>query len=233
VQINNKPSDDIYVQPAWKIWPCFLILIFSFVTGAIPYFFYDSVQRPSGFLILLNVLQFACLFLIPLYVAGVIHKQPLQALGIQARFLTRGLGRALLWGFMLNMLSVLTFFIVLVIIPHELPDMQVLMKAMTEDVNAFELGGLIFCTTVLAPIGEEIFFRAFLFGALEARFGALAGMVISAAIFGILHESIWNFLPLFVGGCGFTILYIKYRDISMNIVAHATWNIISVLLTLS
>ncbi|MCL2495881.1 MAG: CPBP family intramembrane metalloprotease [Clostridiales bacterium] len=233
MQIKLKQDQDIYVKPKWKIWPGFLILFISFVIGVIPFLFENSVQRPSGFLILLNVLQFACFFLIPLYVAGVLYKQPLQALGIQARFLTRGVGKALQWGFMLWLLNVLAAIILQVIFPNQPQDMQMLMQAMLEESNAFELGGLIFCVTVLAPIGEEIFFRAFLFGALEARFGTLVGIIISAAVFGILHETIWNFFPLFVGGCGFALLYAKYRDISMNIVAHATWNSISVILMLT
>jgi membrane protease YdiL (CAAX protease family) len=72
-------------------------------------------------------------------------------------------------------------------------------------------------------------------GAIEARFGRWAGVLGSALVFGLVHiesaaTAIWNFLPLFAGGCGFAFMYSKYRDISLNFVAHATWNSIAVIL---
>lgn len=230
--VLKKPSQQhiLYIRPEWKIWPSFAIILLVLALGALLSLFQESVQRPGGFLLLGSVLQFACFFLIPLYVVTVRHKQPLPALGIQEKFLTNGLGKALLWGLLLFGLHFLIAVLLLIFFPEHPQEQQFVVQAMLEEDRTFELAGLIFYIIVLAPVGEEIFFRAFLLGALETRFGSLAGIVISSLVFGALHEGMWNFLPIFAGGCGFALLYIKYRDVSMNIFAHAVWNSIIVLL---
>ncbi|MCL1905859.1 MAG: CPBP family intramembrane metalloprotease [Clostridiales bacterium] len=232
MQKKSYQQQVIYVRPEWKIWPSFMILILVVALGVALAPFGESVKRPGGFLLLANVLQFACFFLIPLFVVTVGHKQPLQALGIQEISFARGLGKGLLWGVMLYILNVLASVLLVMVFPEHPQEQQMIMQAMLEEGNSFELAGLVFCVIVLAPVGEEMLFRAFMLGALEARFGGLAGVVISSLVFGAIHcwESLWFFLPLFLGGCGFALLYIKYRDIYLNIIAHAVWNSIAVAL---
>jgi membrane protease YdiL (CAAX protease family) len=207
-----------------------MILLLVLALGLVLIPFEDSVQRPGGFLLFFSVLQFACFFLIPLYVVGVRHRQPLQALGIQEKPLIRGLGKGLLWGIVLFSLFILAARLQLMFFPEQPQETQTVIQAMLDESNAFELFGLVFSVIVLAPVGEEIFFRAFMMGALEARFGRLVGVVISSLVFAALHESLWNIFPMFVGGCGFALLYTKYRDISLNITAHAVWNSIVIFL---
>jgi membrane protease YdiL (CAAX protease family) len=233
VQENPSQQQMEYVRPQWKIWHSFMILLLTFALGTAVYIFFanisGSVQRPGGILLLENVLQFACFFLAPLYIAGIRYQQPPQALGLRQKPLSQGLGKAMLWGLLLFSLNVLASLLLVVLFPGHQQEQQTVVQALM-DCNNFELCGLIFCLTVLVPVSEEIFFRAFMMGALEARFGLWPAVIISASIFGAMHESIWNFLPLFAGGCGFALLYAKYRDISLNIIAHATWNSIAILL---
>jgi membrane protease YdiL (CAAX protease family) len=235
IAVFKKPPQQqiAYVQPEWKIWPSFMILVLTVVLGVALAPFQERALRPGGFLLLISVVQFACFFLIPLYVAGVRRKQPLLALGIQNKFFAHGLGKGLLWGVMLYALNILTAILMLMLFPNQPQEPQLIIRAMLEEGNTFELCGLIFCVTVLAPIGEEIFFRAFMMGALEARFSRPVGIIISSLVFGAVHENMWNFFPLFVGGCGFAMLYAKYRDISLNIIAHAVWNSIAVVFMFS
>ena len=227
------PQQITYVKPEWKIHTSFFILLLVVALGIALGPLEQSVQRPGGFLLLFNVIQFACFFLIPLYVVGIKYNQPKQALGMQEKPFSQGLGRGISWGLMLYCLNVLAAVLLIIIFPDHLPKEQPIVQAMLEGRNSFELFGLVFSVTVLAPLGEEIFFRAFMMGAIEARFGLLAGIVISAAVFAAMHLSLWHFFPLFVGGCGFALLYAKYRDISLNIIAHAVWNSIAVILTFS
>ena len=231
----EKPSPQpiTYVKPEWKIRTSVFILLLVAALGVLLIPLEQSVQRPGGLLLISMLIQFACFFLIPLYVAGVKYDQPPQALGIQEKPFSQGLGKGISWGITLKILSVLVFVALLLLFPDHPQEEQMIVQAMLEENNSFELFGLVVGLTVLAPVGEEIFFRAFMMGAIEARFGRLAGVVISSIVFAALHENIWNFLPLFVGGCGFALLYAKYRDISLNIVAHSVWNGIAVILMFS
>ena len=51
-------------------------------------------------------------------------------------------------------------------------------------------------------------------------------------VFGAMHMNIWVFLPMFVGGVGFAWPYDKKHNLYINILAHITWNTISMALYL-
>jgi len=233
--VQKKPSQQqvTYVKPEWKIWHGFAILLLALALEVVMAPLQESARRPGGLLLLAMVCQFACFFLIPLFVASVLQKQPLTVLGIQNKPFVQGLGKGLLWGLVLYALNMLVTTLLLLLFPEQPQTPQLIIQAMLEEDSVFELFGLVFCVTVLAPVSEEIFFRAFMMGALEARYGRLIGVVVSSLVFAAVHGSVWAFFPLFAGGCGFAILYAKYRDISVNIIAHATWNSIVVFLLFS
>ncbi|MCL1975632.1 MAG: CPBP family intramembrane metalloprotease [Firmicutes bacterium] len=230
MQKKSSQQQVNYVKPEWKIWHSLCILILVIFLGVILAPFEKSAVRPGGFILFANVVQFACFFLIPLYISGVICKQPLQSLGIQVRIPKGNIIKGLSWGALLYVLNVLASAVIEIVFPGHPEEPQMIMQIMMEESSAFELACLVFCVTVLAPLGEEIFFRSFMMGALQNRFGRLAAVLLSAVVFAAVHGSLWFFFPLFVGGCGFALLFAKYRDISINIIAHATWNSIAVLL---
>ena len=78
--------------------------------------------------------------------------------------------------------------------------------------------------SILAPLGEEVFFRAFLLTALVAAIGRLRGMIISAAIFSVAHLGIGTLFPIFVLGMLLSWLYLRTGSIWPPFVAHAAQN---------
>jgi len=88
----------------------------------------------------------------------------------------------------------------------------------------------LFLGSFLAPLTEELYFRGFLFPALKARYGRVAGLVGSSAIFGLLHLDLMRFIPLALGGMGLAYLYQRTGNLLAAITAHATWNTIMILL---
>lgn len=79
---------------------------------------------------------------------------------------------------------------------------------------------------VAAPIGEELFFRGLLFGALRVRMGFWWSALISSAVFGVVH-----ILPLlmplfFLVGLGLAYIYERRRSLWATIGAHMAFNII-------
>lgn len=87
---------------------------------------------------------------------------------------------------------------------------------------------------ILAPIFEELFFRGFLQPLLSRTFGAIAGIVITAALFGGLHapEYSWAWQYAFcVSLAGVVFGYLRYRTNSIIpcTVMHGCFNALSVI----
>jgi len=77
-----------------------------------------------------------------------------------------------------------------------------------------------------APIGEEVFFRGFLYGSLRARLGLSRAAAISAAVFGLFHVQPLLILVMFFVGFGLAILYERRGSLVAPIAAHAVFNVI-------
>lgn len=75
-----------------------------------------------------------------------------------------------------------------------------------------------------APIMEELFFRGFLQPAAIKRFGAPAGLVLTAVIFGAVHLQLLQFPALAVFGLILGLLAHHYRRLGPAIVAHMVFN---------
>ncbi len=79
---------------------------------------------------------------------------------------------------------------------------------------------------VVAPIGEEIFFRGFLYTALRGRLRVWVAAVLSSLVFGLVHVYPLLIPALFVVGLGLSLLYERRQSLLAPVVAHATFNII-------
>jgi uncharacterized protein len=79
---------------------------------------------------------------------------------------------------------------------------------------------------VIAPIGEEIFFRGFLYRALRRRFRVWVAAVASSVVFGLVHVYPLLIPALFVVGLGLALLYERQKSLLAPVVAHATFNIL-------
>jgi membrane protease YdiL (CAAX protease family) len=88
------------------------------------------------------------------------------------------------------------------------------------------LGGV-----VVAPFAEEIFFRGFIFGGLEPRYGWKAAAGISALLFALLHLNWMTVLPIFLTGLIFAWLYHYSRSLWPSIIMHMLVNGSAFLLT--
>lgn len=89
---------------------------------------------------------------------------------------------------------------------------------------------------VVAPIAEELFFRGLLFQALRKRVGMIAGAVLSALVFGLLHMSgdstlaaVITFSLVFPLGVFLAVFFHRRRTLVAPISAHVMFNILSVL----
>lgn len=82
--------------------------------------------------------------------------------------------------------------------------------------------GICLATLVIAPIGEEIIYRGYVFQALLARFSPPLAAILSALIFASIHVVIGPGMVvyLFLGGLIPAFLYIKFRNIYPCVLMH-------------
>jgi membrane protease YdiL (CAAX protease family) len=105
-----------------------------------------------------------------------------------------------------------------------------------EPSGTFELVLLGATIVVGAPVIEELFFRGLFLRAVAQRTGSLGGVVITSAVFGLLHVPqrgslgfAQAFVPLFVVGLVLGWLAVRYRRLGPSVAAHMTINAIGFL----
>jgi membrane protease YdiL (CAAX protease family) len=86
---------------------------------------------------------------------------------------------------------------------------------------------------LVAPIGEETFFRGFLYKGLRNRLSAWPAAMVSGLIFAAVHFAGPGFLVLipglFVVGIGLALVYEKRQSLLASAAAHATFNLVGYL----
>ena len=96
-----------------------------------------------------------------------------------------------------------------------------------------ELILLIALAVVVAPLTEELIFRAGLFRYLRTRLPYWVSLLAPAAVFAALHANAVAFLPLFALGVLFSLAYERTGRISVTIIAHGLFNLHTILLIMA
>ncbi len=82
---------------------------------------------------------------------------------------------------------------------------------------------------ILAPIGEELFFRGFVYPAFRGRWGVGWGMVGSSAVFALFHVQPLLYVPMFIIGMVLAFLF-EYRESLMPcFILHGINNLLALL----
>jgi len=84
---------------------------------------------------------------------------------------------------------------------------------------------------LLAPVGEELFFRGVLFAGLSQRLPIAVAAILSGVTFGLAHGDLWNLPSLALIGIGLAYVYYRNGTLWSNITSHATVNGITLVLT--
>ncbi len=99
-------------------------------------------------------------------------------------------------------------------------------------VNAIMEGGMSWRTyavlllggAIAAPIGEEFFFRGFLYNSAKRRLGVRAATCLSAAIFALVHVGPLAVVPIFFMGVLLAMAYERTRSLWVPIIMHMVNN---------
>ena len=93
---------------------------------------------------------------------------------------------------------------------------------------------VLFLITVIAPLGEELFFRGYFFGALRNWKGWIPAAIITGAVFGAIHigsAPLGFTVPLALFGIGLCVLYQRTGSLYPCIALHALNNSVALGLT--
>jgi membrane protease YdiL (CAAX protease family) len=95
------------------------------------------------------------------------------------------------------------------------------------------VAGMLVVACVVAPINEELLFRAGLYRFCRQRLGREAALVISGSLFGAMHGNWASFLPLAVLGALLALAYEATGNIRVAMVAHSLFNLNTIVFVLS
>ncbi|HVU24988.1 MAG TPA: type II CAAX endopeptidase family protein [Opitutus sp.] len=92
---------------------------------------------------------------------------------------------------------------------------------------------LITLAVLVAPIGEELFFRATLYRYLRTRFPRWAALLLPAIVFSFFHQNVAAFAPLVALAIIFSLAYERTGNIGTSMVAHGLFNLHTIILILA
>lgn len=101
-------------------------------------------------------------------------------------------------------------------------------KYVTKSIMSLNPILIIFTTILIAPIVEELVFRAFIFKTISKMSNKYVGMIISSLMFGIMHGNVSQGLYAFFVGLVLSFIYDKLNNISYAIFLHSTMNFSSI-----
>jgi hypothetical protein len=116
---------------------------------------------------------------------------------------------------------------------HLPTERQELVDLFTQTKSPALLGFMVVLALAVAPVSEELVFRAGFFRFLRTRIPRWAAYGASAGLFALLHANWVSFLPLFVLGVLFAAAYERTGNIAVPMLAHALFNLHTLLLVLS
>jgi membrane protease YdiL (CAAX protease family) len=221
---------DERVTPPWQPWEAVPVALGAFVAALVVSVVLAAVVGIGGPALLLSGLAFQLSLagFSALWVA-IRHRGWLPALGLRSGRPASDVAIGVFAGVALFALAA---FLVL-------PTLSLLFEGLVgrppDPINQlpFELSpGLIILGVVVvvlgAPLGEEVFFRGFLYGSLRGRFGYWIAGSFSSVVFGLFHAGVsWLLVPLmFVVGMGLAFLYERRGALLSSMAAHAAFNIV-------
>ena len=98
------------------------------------------------------------------------------------------------------------------------------------DINVGWLSFLLM--VVIAPVVEEILYRSVILDCLLFHYSPVVSIIISSVIFGLAHLNPWQFIAAFILGLLSGYLYYKYKNLTINVVLHASVNLVGYLIML-
>lgn len=210
-----------------------VILFISYLVGVIEAFVIKALHINLDANLRIIVITFfidafACLVL--LYFVIIKHKKTLASVGLKFSFFFKNV-LAGITAYIFIVPSLLVILILSIRLLNFLgysPPTQPILEAFMEEERSRVLLFLTIFVSVFGPLVEEMFFRGFVYPAIKKRLGILAAVLLSAAMFSLLHTNIVGFLPIMTLGVLLAYLYETTGSLVSSITVHIIHNSIIV-----
>jgi len=167
-----------------------------------------------------------------LWWVALVRKTPVRSLGIPRRPLG-DLGTGLAVGLLLVVVAAVVLAIVQAIATNVLGHSPKEPQQVVACVRGVGLAFLAPIVIVAAPLGEELFFRGFLYQGLRRRFSVWPAAILSGVFFGLVHLGGVAFLlivpSLAAVGVGLALVFERRQSLLASMAAHAAFNVLGYL----
>jgi membrane protease YdiL (CAAX protease family) len=225
----NRPS---HIFALLLLLGClFLIFIFPILTFFI---LNDSTQLIENLeiseIVALEsqLLVIAIFILIPFIWYYFVNNLKFKEILRRIKLVTENIDKAFLWG----LLAAIIIFLIIFVIEFVLIKMGQKTQDLSNipDIQRLFSWPVLFFLVTIQPIGEEIFFRGFLFEKIEHFGGGIVAIFITAFLFGLAHMSYGKIFPVLmpmVMGIVLGYIIFKTKNLYSSIIAHIIFNVTS------
>jgi membrane protease YdiL (CAAX protease family) len=212
--------------------------IFIFVLPIVSFFvlldspqLIESISISETSAIISQIIVIAVFILVPFAWYILVNKLDFKGILERIKLVGQNIDRAFLWGIIAAIIIFVAIFaieLVLISLGHSPQDLSNI-----PDIQRLFSWPTMFLLVAIQPIGEEIFFRGFLFEKIENYAGGIAAVLITAFLFGIAHMSYGKIFPILMPmlmGVVLGFIVLKTKNLYSAIIAHVTFNITSLTL---
>ena len=212
--------------------------IFIFVLPIVSFFvlldspqLIESISISETSAIISQIIVIAVFILVPFAWYILVNKLDFKGILERIKLVGQNIDRAFLWGIIAAIIIFVAIFaieLVLISLGHSPQDLSNI-----PDIQRLFSWPTMFLLVAIQPIGEEIFFRGFLFEKVENYAGGIAAVLITAFLFGIAHMSYGKIFPILMPmlmGVVLGFIVLKTNNLYSAIIAHVTFNITSLTL---
>ena len=189
----------------------FILPIITFIVAIDTNELIETIDIPEIVAIQSQLLVIAIFILVPLAWYFIVNKSNFKDALSRLKLVTHNLDKAFLWGILSAVIIFIVIFVMEVILiqiggikPQDLSNFPELQKLFSWPT--------LFFLIAIQPVGEEIFFRGFLYDKIENYAGGEFAVVITAVLFGIAHMSYGKEIPvILIILMGLVLGYIVYK----------------------
>jgi membrane protease YdiL (CAAX protease family) len=206
----------------------FILPIYTFLISLDATELLETFDIPESVAVSSQLLVIAIFILIPFAWYYFVNGSDLKDFKSRIKLIAKDIDIAFIWG----VLSAILIFIIIFVIEIMLIAGGIETQDLSNmpDLQRLFSWPVLFFLIAVQPIGEEVYFRGFLFDKIENYAGPQIAIFITALLFAIAHMSYGKIIPvLMIFLMGLVLGYIVYKSKSLysSIIAHIFFNVSS------
>jgi membrane protease YdiL (CAAX protease family) len=206
----------------------FILPLYTFLISLDATKILETIDIPESIAVTSQLLVIAIFILVPFAWYYFVNDSGFKDFKSRIKLIGHDIDKAFIWG----VLSAILIFIIIFIIEVMLIAGGIEQQDLSNmpDLQRLFSWPVMFFLIAVQPIGEEIYFRGFLYDKIERYAGWPIAVVITAVLFAIAHMSYGKIIPvIMIFFMGLVLGYIVYKSRSLysSIIAHVVFNVSS------